>query len=260
MQLLHTDNVVLAERVARVIAACGPANAVPPLQQILQNEAVPAEARIIAAKGLAGSERGARWLLKRAAEGELYPEARFVVGSTLRSSNKPDIRDQALQLFPAPTMKSKEPLPELAELVKMNGDAELGATLFKTTGTCANCHVLGKEGKNVGPDLSEIGSKLAKESLYISILDPSAGISHNYESWAALTDSGQVVVGLMVSQTDDEVVLKDAEGIERRLPRDEIEELKKMDKSLMPENIIENLSTADLVNLVEFLTTLKKKS
>lgn len=260
MQLLRTDNAVQAQRVARVIAACRPNNAFIPLQQILQDEAVPAEARVTAAKGLAGNERGARWLLSRATEGGLYSEARFVVGSTLRSSDKADIREQALQLFPAPTMKSKEPLPELSELVKMNGDAQVGATLFKTTGTCANCHVLASEGKNVGPDLSEIGSKLAKEALYISILDPSAGISHNYESWAALTDSGQVVVGLLISQTDDEVVVKDAEGIERRMPRSEIEELKKMDKSLMPENIIENLSTADLVNLVEFLTTLKKKS
>lgn len=257
MKLLLTEDVGQARRVAQVIAACGPEHAIAPLQQILENESIPSEARVVAAKGLANSERGARLLLRLANDGRLYSEARYVVGSTLRSSNKPDIRDQALQLFPAPKMKSKEPLPELADLVKMTGNAETGATLFKTTGTCANCHVLNKEGKNVGPDLSEIGGKLAKESLYISILDPSAGISHNYESWAALTDSGQVIVGLLISETDNEVVLKDAEGIERRIPRDELEELRKQEKSLMPENIIENLSTADLVNLVEFLTTLK---
>jgi putative heme-binding domain-containing protein len=110
----------------------------------------------------------------------------------------------------------------------------------------------------VGPDLSEIGSKLSKEALHVSILDPSAGISHNYESYTALTDSGQVVVGLLVSQTEDMVILKDAQGIERAMPRSEIEELKKQEKSLMPDNLIENLSADDLVNLVEYLLTLKK--
>jgi putative heme-binding domain-containing protein len=89
-------------------------------------------------------------------------------------------------------------------------------------------------------------------------LDPSAGISHSYESYAALTESGQVVVGLMVSQTDEEVVLKDAEGIQRTLPRVSLEELKVLEKSLMPDNLVAALSVEDLVNLVEYLTTLRK--
>ncbi len=106
--------------------------------------------------------------------------------------------------------------------------------------------------------MSQIGDKLAREALYVSILDPSAGISHSYESYAALLTSGQQVVGLLVSQTEQEVVLKDAEGIQRTIARDDLEEFQRLEKSIMPDNLHEALSADDLVNLVEYLTTLKK--
>ncbi len=51
-----------------------------------------------------------------------------------------------------------------------------------------------------------------------------------------------VITGLMVSQTDAAVTLKDAKGIERSIDRKEIEELKKQEKSLMPENLQETMN------------------
>ena len=87
---------------------------------------------------------------------------------------------------------------------------------FKTDGVqCRNCHKIAGQGKEVGPDLSEIGSKLTREALYVSILDPSAGISHNYEMYLIELASGNIVSGVIISRTDDAVVLKDKEAIEK---------------------------------------------
>ena len=83
---------------------------------------------------------------------------------------------------------------------------------FRGVGTCANCHIVNKFGKDVGPDLSEIGSKLSREAMYTSILDPSAGISHNYENYIVVTASGQVINGLKMSETPDEVVIRTPRG------------------------------------------------
>ncbi len=243
---------------ASSIAAASPPMAQPFLQQMLNDETLPSGVRVAAAKGLTRSEPGANYLMDLASEGKLYPEARLIVSSALRSSNHEAIRRRAGDMFPVPKGRESEPIPPLEQLVQRRGNAHLGEVIYRTTGTCANCHQVGGQGKNVGPDLSQIGDKLAKEALYVSILDPSAGISHSYESYAALTERGQLVVGLMVSQTDDEIVLNDAEGIQRTLKRAELEELKQMEKSLMPDNIVETLSVDDLVNLVEYLTTLRK--
>ncbi len=97
------------------------------------------------------------------------------------------------------------------------------------------------QGKNVGPDLTEIGSKLSREAMLVSILDPSAGISHNFENYAALTEDGNTINGLLVSKTDAQVVLKDAQGIERTIASEDLAQFKKLEKSLMPENLHEAL-------------------
>jgi putative membrane-bound dehydrogenase-like protein len=248
----------LALGLANSVAAANPELAHPLLRQMLSDETLPAAIRVVAAKGLSRSESGGHYLLDLAAAGRLYPEARWIVGSALRSAPQESIRLRAEAAFPAMQVRAAEPLPPLEKLLQQPGNAALGEVVYRTIGTCANCHQVGGQGKNVGPDLSQIGDKLAKEALYVSILDPSAGISHSYESYAALTESGQVVVGMMVSQTDEEVVLKDAEGIQRTLPRASLEELKVLEKSLMPDNLVAALSVEDLVNLVEYLTTLRK--
>jgi putative heme-binding domain-containing protein len=151
------------------------------------------------------------------------------------------------------------PLPPLPELIKMPGDAARGKQLFMTAATCNKCHVVNGEGKDVGPNLSEIGSKLAKDACLISILDPSAGISHNFETYLAVTADGKVISGLLVSKTDSEVVLKDANAIVHTLAVSDLDEFAKLPTSLMPADLQKTMSAQDLVDVVEYLLTLKKK-
>ena len=258
--LLLSEKVEVASRAADVLSLCNGRGTVALMTKLLNEAKALPEARMAAAKGLARTDPGAQVLLNAARSGKLPAEVRFVAGSALRSNRKEEIRKAANELFPSPKSLGKDALPPLAELLSRKGDAVSGEKIFKTTGTCANCHQVRGQGKVVGPDLTEIGSKLTREAMFVSVLDPSAGISHNFESYTALLDSGQIVVGLMVSQTDDKVTLKDAQGIERAMPRDEIEQLKKQEKSLMPDNLIEALSTQDLVDVVEYMLSLKKAS
>ena len=54
------------------------------------------------------------------------------------------------------------------------------------------------------------------------------------------------------------LVLKSDDGIARTFPRDEISQMKKSELSLMPADLQKKMTTQDLVDVVEFLTTLKK--
>ncbi len=223
------------------------------------NADVPGEVKAEIAKALAQNDAGGRWLIARAKEGKLPGSARLIVGSRLRASNNLEIRNAANELFPAPKSAAKEPLPPLAELVGRKGNVDKGLQVFKLKGTCANCHIVAGQGKNVGPDLTEIGSKLSREAMLVSILDPSAGISHNFENYAALTEDGNSINGLLVSKNDAQVVLKDAQGIERTITSEDLAQFKKLEKSLMPENLHEALTTDELVDLLEYLMSLRKK-
>jgi putative heme-binding domain-containing protein len=118
--------------------------------------------------------------------------------------------------------------------------------------------VVNGEGKEVGPNLSEIGGKLSKPALFESILYPSAGISHNYETYSAVTSDGNVLTGLLVSQTAEAVTLKKEDGLTVTLKPADIEELVKQKISLMPADLQKTMTTQELVDVVEYLTTLKK--
>jgi putative heme-binding domain-containing protein len=188
----------------------------------------------------------------------LSEDLKAAAGAALQSAQWKDIRPQVAELFPPPAGKDNVALPPIGELAKRRGDIGRGKTLFATTGTCATCHVVNGEGKEVGPDLSEIGKKLGREALYESILYPSAGISHNYENHLLETKSGTVTNGLLVSQTAEEIVLKGADGLVRTFKRKDVETFDKTNVSLMPADLQKVLSAQDLTDVVEYLLTLKE--
>jgi putative membrane-bound dehydrogenase-like protein len=246
-----------AAGVAQSLSSAEPRLALAPSARLLEDASLAMTVRLAVAKGLAGSQPGGERLLELEVEGRLPAEARLLVGSWLRSSPHESVRQRADELFPVIRGEAAEPLPPLDQLIGRRGDIAQGEVVFRTRGTCASCHQVLGHGQSVGPDLSGIGSKLAKEAMYVAILDPSAAISHNYESYAALTDEGEVVVGLLVSRTDEQLVLRDAKGIDRQLASSQVEEVKRLEKSLMPENLVEALSADDLVHLVEYLMSLR---
>jgi putative heme-binding domain-containing protein len=142
--------------------------------------------------------------------------------------------------------------------VKRTGDAIEGRILFNTTATCVKCHKVDGIGKDVGPDLTEIGSKLSRHALYESILYPSAGISHNYETYTLVLDSGNTVSGLLTSRTAEEVSIKGEDAIVRTFKSAEIDEIVKQNISMMPADIQKTVSLNELVDVVEYMATLKK--
>jgi putative heme-binding domain-containing protein len=110
-----------------------------------------------------------------------------------------------------------------------------------------------------GPALSEIGSKLAKEALYDAILNPSAGISFGYEGWEVKMKDGTTWVGMVASETDGELVLRVPGGVLQKCPKGEVVSRSKLTASLMTPNLHTVIAEPDLVDLVEYLTSLKKK-
>ena len=135
-----------------------------------------------------------------------------------------------------------------------------GEIVFATVGTCAKCHVVNGEGKDVGPNLSEIGAKLSRPAIYESILFPSAAISHNFAAYTVVLANGNVVTGLLVSRTADSIAVKGNDAITRTYKMSEVDEVKEQSVSLMPADLQKSMTADDLVNVVEYLTTLKPQN
>ena len=208
------------------------------------------------ALAIARSISGQRFLLLEAEAGRLPAEITFAVGNALYNSARPDIQARAKKVIKLPATADSKPLPAINVLLGKIGDPQNGRELFFKKGTCAKCHKVGSQGKEVGPSLSEIGTKLSKDALFTSILDPSAGVSHNYETYSLITIDGNIITGIKINDTAGEITLRTAEGIDKKVMRQDIDELIKTGVSLMPADLQRLLTVQELVDIVAYLRTL----
>jgi putative membrane-bound dehydrogenase-like protein len=131
-----------------------------------------------------------------------------------------------------------------------DGDRARGKAIF--TKTCAVCHQLWGEGNKIGPDLTSADRKNL-ELLALNIIDPSAMIRPEYAAHQILTKSGQVLLGLLVEQTEAAVTVLDANNVRTVLGRDKIEILKPASLSLMPEKLLDPLTDPQVLDFFAYL-------
>lgn len=256
---VQSTNRAAAKGLLEAMGNTGESQLVPLLETALLDPKCDTESRKQVVRSLAKTQDGAATLLKLAKEDKLSFEVRLLSSMELTAVRWPAIKAQAAQVIPLPQGQNSEPLPPIAQLVKLKGDAERGEEVFsRDTVGCVKCHTVNGKGVDVGPNLSEIGTKLGKEALYESILDPSAGISFGYEAYQIELKNGDEAFGLIVSETPEELAVKAQTGIVTRFKKSEIAEKTQQKTSIMPAGLQMAMSTQDLVDLVEFLSSLKK--
>jgi putative heme-binding domain-containing protein len=142
----------------------------------------------------------------------------------------------------------------------LTGDPPRGRMLFfdlKGKLQCAKCHSVGGEGGRIGPALDRIASRRAAEFIMESILEPSKEIAPEYEAVAVATKDGRVITGLRINETNFSIQLHEENGRFHSFLKRDLEEVKVMKKSLMPENFGELLTVKDLHDLFAYLMTLE---
>lgn len=180
-----------------------------------------------------------------------------LVVESLQKAWRKSIRMKANSYLAKHQTETKKAHPAMAELINMSGDAVKGKVVF--TNSCTMCHLVNNEGIDFGPKLSEIGTKLSKEGMYMSILHPNAGIGFGYETFEVKTKSGDTYQGIIVSKNETDIVLRIPGGIVKSFKTSALKSYKQLPESLMPEGLADGMSTPELVDLIEYLSTLKKK-
>jgi putative heme-binding domain-containing protein len=181
-----------------------------------------------------------------------------VIYTTDQSSTpRPIPLEQILPMW-APT--GRQPVvttPAPSPLTK-GGDWHAGRALFFGDAKCATCHVVGREGGNVGPNLSNL-VHLNPESVLQDIVEPSARINPDHVSYIVETKSGDTLSGL-VRQEQDQVVVSEAADKVTTIPRADVKEIRPSKISLMPEGYKQTLGDKGLRDVLTFLTEEKPKA
>ncbi len=130
------------------------------------------------------------------------------------------------------------------------GDPYRGKVLFNQH--CGKCHVLHGSGGRIGPDLTSY-KRDDLDNMLVNVVNPSAEIREGFETMLALTVDGRAVTGFLVDKDNRVVVLRGNDGQDVVLPVDEIDELEKQPKSLMPENLLKELDDQQVRDLLAYL-------
>ena len=291
LEMIADGSLPVPERIAivKALRVMNERRAIPPIEGILKGKqpaALKVEAlRTLAALDVARARKAAESLLDQP-DPALLAEAVAVLGATKPgakliaeryvakklprdlflpvtealkrfSADDPAIAKLQADVLRGGLLLSLEPgqIEKVRERVANKGDAQRGKELYLNTNmlACAKCHRMEGVGGATGPDLSRVWDTHTIEKILESIVDPSKEIKEGYQTYRVVTLDEQIHSGLKVSETAEEVVLRDANGRDIRVAKDDIDSIRPEKLSLMPDNVVSQLSFDQFIDLLAFL-------
>lgn len=171
------------------------------------------------------------------------------------------LRDERLErllqsLWPEHRPASSEKENRLAELRELLSESQIaaanrgqGRAVFERS--CAVCHTLFGNGKNIGPDLT--GSQRTNLNYLLqNIVDPSAQLAENYRMSIVSLADGRVVNGVVLTHDQPNVRVQTPTEL-LSVPREDIERIVASELSLMPERLLDVLASQQIVDLFAYL-------
>ena len=123
---------------------------------------------------------------------------------------------------------------------------------------CAACHRYGDQGGMIGPDLTAVATRFKRQDILESSTEPSKVLSEQYMNTVLETVAGQVVIGRIVEETPEKVVLRKnpLEPETVTIKKSEIESRSLSKVSPMPAGLLNTLTKEEILDLLAYLESL----
>ena len=163
-----------------------------------------------------------------------------------------EIRSRAAAFFSDHEFGGRQAVVDewLPQVVGRRGRVDRGETHFENL--CAQCHRFRGVGYPVGPSL-DMAFFRGEEDLLTSILDPSAAFAPEYANYLVETVDGELLDGILATETAAAVTLSRANGASDTVSRGRIRELRAEGRSLMPDGLEQGLDGDGLADLLAYL-------
>jgi putative membrane-bound dehydrogenase-like protein len=122
---------------------------------------------------------------------------------------------------------------------------------------CVRCHSIYEWGGDAGPGLQGLASRMSKEEILESLIDPSAKIAIGYSVVSLELNNGEEIVAPVVNETDESLQLRIGKNEMRSVNKSDIA-LREGIPSSMP-GVKNILSKMEIRDLVAFLSSLELK-
>lgn len=169
----------------------------------------------------------------------------------LLRATDPSLKARAEALFGAAAVSGRQSvLDSHARTLELPSDPGRGLAVVRRE--CAQCHKSRDVGYEVGPPLASVRNRSPQE-LLVHILDPNREVGPNFVDHVALLKDGRSLTGLLVSETETQIVLLRPQGLREEVARVDVEELVSTGKSLMPEGLEQKLTPQELADVIDYL-------
>ncbi len=141
----------------------------------------------------------------------------------------------------------------------LGGDPDRGAGIFYSnqTAQCVRCHSVGDYGGNAGPRLNGVATRLARELILQSLIDPSARIAPGFGSVSLELKSGRKINGILQHESDKGLVVKIGDKPDTLISNSAIVTRVNGASSMPPMRFL--LTKKEIRDVVSFLSTLKEE-
>jgi len=190
----------------------------------------------------------------------LSPQERDSLKDVIAAYTPPDQRRRAPEQKPRQLVKAWQ----MADLTGSLEQAAKGRNFRRgreayLAAQCAACHKFGNDpatiAGDVGPDLTAVASRFTRRDILESIIEPSKVISEQYMNTAVRLKNGDTVVGRVLEDTPDKLVLSpdqrkpekvtvNKKDVERRVPSQ---------LSPMPSDLVNVLTKDEILDLLAYI-------
>ena len=121
---------------------------------------------------------------------------------------------------------------------------------------CSRCHAMGAQGGDIGPNLSQLGTRFSDKDMLEAIIHPNKAISDQYASTIFTLKNGQSVLGRLVNEDKTSYSVSQnpfAADELRKIPKSDVVSTKVSAVSIMLPGLINSLNPTELKDLVAYL-------
>jgi putative heme-binding domain-containing protein len=138
-----------------------------------------------------------------------------------------------------------------------SGEGRLQQGKMLARALCSRCHRMGDQGTEIGPPMTSVASS-NRRAILRGLLWPDQAVKSGYRSYRVTMQNGRVYEGVLVSSSDQAVVLRVPSLGETRLSQSNTVEHGHVPGSLMPKGMLDGLSDQQAVDLMGYIEQLNE--
>lgn len=175
-------------------------------------------------------------------------------GGGLLTESGNDIADRPQPKGPGKRRTTEEALAILEEPLA-NRDFVNGKNMFDAT-LCSSCHTMRGEGGNIGPDLTQVGTRFTAKDILENTIDPNKEVSDQYAATIFTMKDGSSILGRLINEDDGKYFVSQnpfSPQTLREITKTDVLSTKHSTVSLMLPGLLNRLNDEEIKDIMAYM-------